>query len=157
MRDKRSVTVLIALVITVLLLSSCALPRFVVVDDPLSPGEHINLGLSYERKGELDNALKEYEVASRKLAIAYYYMANAYFLKGEHDLAEKNYKKVIRKLPDNADAYNNLAWLYYTKKENLDEAEELALKALELKPLNKDAYQDTLDRIRELKETVQGQ
>ncbi len=34
--------------------------------------------------------------------------------------------------PGNADAHNNLAWLYYTKKENLDQAETLALKALEL-------------------------
>ena len=51
----------------------------------------------------------------------------------------------------NADAYNNLAWLYYTKKENLDEAESLAAKAIELNPEKRDVYQDTLDKIRESK------
>jgi tetratricopeptide (TPR) repeat protein len=48
----------------------------------------------------------------------------------------------------NADAYNNLAWLYYTRGKNLDEAEMLVLKAIELNPLNEDIYRDTLQRIR---------
>ena len=78
-------------------------------------------------------------------------MANIYFQKNEFDEAESAYKKAIKKNPDNSDAYNNLAWLYYTKKENLNEAEELALKAIELNPSKKDIYQDTLRKIRELR------
>jgi tetratricopeptide (TPR) repeat protein len=134
-----------------LLFFGCALPRIVVLDDPLSPEEHLNLGVSYEKKGELDNAIKEYQGASGKLPVAYLFMGNIYYQKKEYDEAETNYKKAIKKDENNADAYNNLAWLYYTKKEKLDEAEKLALKAIELNPAKKDIYQDTIDKVRGLK------
>lgn len=132
-------------------LASCALPRIIVLDDPLSTEEHINLGVAYEKKGELDNALKEYKEASKKNPSAYLYIGNIYFQKNEFDEAEYYYKKSIKKDPKNADAYNNLAWLYYTRKENLDEAESLALKAIELNPSKKDGYQDTIEKVRALK------
>jgi tetratricopeptide (TPR) repeat protein len=133
------------------LFAGCSLPRIIVLDDPLSPQEHINLGVTYEKKGELDNALKEYREASGKLPVAYLYMGNVFLQKNELGEAELNYKKAIKKDPMNADAYNNLAWLYYEKRENLDEAESLAIKAMELDPSKKEIYQDTLDRIRDLK------
>jgi tetratricopeptide (TPR) repeat protein len=72
-----------------------------------------------------------------------------HFLKKEWAEAEKYYKEAIRKDPQNADAYNNLAWLYYTKGENLKEAEGLASKALELNPTKETIYLDTLEKIRE--------
>jgi len=127
------------------------LPRIIVLEDPLTPAEHINLGVAYEKQGEIDNALKEYKEASRKLPSAYLYIGNIYFQRNELDEAETYYKKAIKKDAQNADAYNNLAWLYYTKKENLDEAGSLALKAIELNPLKKDVYQDTLEKIRMFK------
>ena len=133
------------------LLTSCSLPRIIILDDPLSPEEHINLGVVYEKKGEIDNALKEYKLASKKLPLAYLYMGNIYFQKNDFDEAESAYRKAIKKDSQNADAHNNLAWLYYMKKENLGEAESLALKAIELNPAKKDLYQDTLDKIRGLK------
>jgi tetratricopeptide (TPR) repeat protein len=133
------------------LFAGCSLPRIIVLDDPLSPEEHINLGVTYEKKGELDNALKEYREASGKLPVAFLYMGNVFLQKNEFGEAEFNYKKAIMQDPRNADAYNNLAWLYYVKKENLDEAESLVLKAMELNPSKKEIYQDTLDRIRDLK------
>lgn len=133
------------------LLTSCSLPRIIILDDPLSPEEHINLGVAYERKGEIDNALKEYRLASKKLPLAYLYMGNICFQKNDFDEAESAYRKAIKKDSQNADAHNNLAWLYYTKKENLNEAEELALKAIEINPSKKEIYQDTLAKIRELK------
>ncbi len=134
-----------------LLLLGCAFPRIIVLDDPLSPEEHLNLGVTYEKNGELDNALKEYKAASKKLPIAYLYIGNIYFQKNEYEEAERYYKKAIKKEPENADAYNNLAWLYFIKKKNLDEAERLVLKAIELNPVKKNIYQDTLEKIRELK------
>jgi len=134
-----------------LLLLGCAFPRIIVLDDPLSPEEHLNLGVTYEKKGELDNALKEYQVASKKLPVAYLYIGNIYFQKNEYEEAERYYKKAIKKEPENADAYNNLAWLYFIKRKNLDEAERLVLKAIELNPVKKNIYQDTLEKIRELK------
>jgi tetratricopeptide (TPR) repeat protein len=134
-----------------LCLSACALPKIVFLDDPLTPEEHLNLGVTYEKKGEAENAMKEYKSASKKLPLAYLYMGNIYFQKHDYEKAEYNYKKAIKKDPKNADAYNNLAWLYYLTLEKLDEAERLALKAIELNPAKKEIYIDTLKRIREVK------
>jgi len=131
-----------------LLLAGCSLPRIIVLEDPLSPEEHLSLGVAYERKGEWESAIKEYEAASRKLPMAYTYLGNVYFQKNEFQVAEEYYRKAINKDPENADAYNNLAWLYFTKKEQLEEAEQLALKAMELNPSKRDIYQDTLDQIK---------
>ena len=124
---------------------SCSLPKIIVLQDPLTPEEHINLGVSYENKGELDAALKEYETASKKLPIAYLYIGNIYFQKNDFKNAEKNFKKAIKKTED-PEAYNNLAWLYYTMNKNLEEAERLARKAVELSPQSQD-FADTLNKI----------
>lgn len=134
-----------------LFISSCSIPRIIFLDDPLSPEEHLNLGVTYEKQGELEDALKEYKEASRKLPVAYLYLGNVYFQKNDYDEAERHYKKAIKKDPANADAYNNLAWLYYTKRMRLDEAERLALKAQEINPSKKEIYLDTLEKIRSLR------
>jgi tetratricopeptide (TPR) repeat protein len=130
-------------------LCCCSFPRIIVLDDPLSPEEHLNLGVAYEQNKEYESALKEYEKASKKLPIAYLYTGNIHFQKNELDEAEYYYKKMIERDPENADAYNNLAWLYYTKNENLMEAEALSLKSLDLNPSKMDIYRDTLQKIRE--------
>lgn len=130
------------------LLLSCSMPRFIILDDPLSPEEHINLGVAYEKKGEFEAAIKEYEAAAKKNPLAYLYLGNVYFEMKDYERAEERYKKAIEEDPKNADAYNNLAWLYYTTGKNLEEAERLVLKAIELNP-SKSIYEDTLQRIRE--------
>ena len=131
------------------LLSGCTLPRIVVVKDPLTPEEHLNLGVAYEKRGEFDNAIKEYKLAAKKQPIAYLYLGNAHFQKNEWAEAEHYYRKAIEKNPKNADAHNNLAWLYYTKGENLDHAERLAIQAIDLNPSKESLYRDTLDKIRQ--------
>jgi tetratricopeptide (TPR) repeat protein len=136
-----------------LLLSGCSIPRIIILKDPLTPEEHLNLGVAYEKQGEFDAAIKEYKLAAKNLPAGYLYLGNAHFQKKELEKAEKYYKKAIEKEPGNADAHNNLAWLYYTKKENLDQAENLARKALELNPAKESIYRDTLDKIREMKKT----
>jgi len=130
--------------------SGCAfrIPQIIVIDDPLGPEEHINLGVAYETKGEYDDAIREYKAASKSLPVAYLYLGNVYFLKNELSEAERYYKKAIKKDKGNADSYNNLAWLYYIKGENLDEAESLVSRAMELDPSKRDMYQDTLGKIR---------
>ncbi|NWF92621.1 MAG: tetratricopeptide repeat protein [Syntrophaceae bacterium] len=127
------------------------MPRIVTVRDPLTPEEHLNLGVAYERNGELDLAIREYELALKRLPVAYLYLGNAYLLKNEFKIASDYYRKAIEKDPNNADAHNNLAWLYYLRRENLDEAENLALRALELNPQKESLYRDTLHKIQELK------
>jgi len=137
----------VGLILLVLATAACAMPRTVSMRDPLTPEEHINLGVSYERKGELDAALKEYKHAARKTPIAYLYVGNVYFQRGAFNDAEKSYRKAIRKT-GSPEAYNNLAWLYYTNGVRLGEAEQLALKAVELAP-ESEGFRDTLDKIRE--------
>ncbi len=138
------------------LFSGCTFTRIIVLKDPLSPVEHVNLGVAYEKKGEIDLALKEYKRAAKELPIAYLYIGNVYYQKKDLDKAEKYFKKTIKKDPKNADAYNNLAWLYYTKGRNLEEAERLVLKAIELNSSKVDIYGDTLSKIRELKKSNGG-
>jgi len=134
-----------------LFFAGCSSFKIIVLKDPLTPEEHLNLGVAYEQKGELDHAIKEYQLASKKLPMAYLYLGNAHFQKKEFQKAETYYKKAIKKEPQNADAYNNLAWLYFTRRENLEEGERLALKAVELNPAKEPLYNDTLQKIRELR------
>jgi tetratricopeptide (TPR) repeat protein len=134
-----------------LFFSACALPRIIVLDDPLSPEEHLNLGVTYEKKGEPDNAMKEYKAASKKLPLAFVYMGNIFFQKHDYEEAEYCYKKAIKKDPQNADAYNNLAWLYFMTLEKLDVAEKLVIKAIEIRPEKREIYLDTLKKIREVR------
>ena len=136
-----------------LLLSGCSFPRIIILKDPLTPEEHLNLGVAYEKQGEFEPAIKEYKLAAKKIPVAYLYLGNVHFQKKELGKAEQYYKKAIKNDPRNADAHNNLAWLYYTKKESLDQAESLALKALELNPAKENIYRDTLQKIREMKKT----
>jgi tetratricopeptide (TPR) repeat protein len=138
-----------------LVLSGCDFPRIVVLEDPLTPEEHLDLGVAYEKNGEFGNAIKEYELAAKQLPVAYLYLGNAHFHNNEFNEAEQCYNLAIRKEAFNADAYNNLAWLYYVKEKNLNEAEGLALKALELNPSKSNVYGDTLEKIRELRKTVE--
>lgn len=144
---------LLMFVISVMIFSSCSLPRIIILKDPLSPEEHINLGLSYEEKAEYDAALREYETAAKDLAIAYLYIGNLYFKKGDFDKAERAYRKAIRKTSDPR-AMNNLAWLYYTLNKDLDRAEGLAEEAVKQGPDNQD-FIDTLNKIKERRRNCQ--
>lgn len=134
-----------------MILMSCNFPRIAILSDPLSPEQHVNLGLAYEQDGDIDNAAAEYKEAAKKMPIAYLYMANLYFSQDELEKAEYYYKEAIQKDKNNGDAYNNLAWLYYIQGENLEEAEKLAEKAMIVQPEKKTCYQDTIDKIRKLK------
>ena len=149
--EERMIRIRLLMLTLLVIIAGCAMPRIIIYDDPLSPEEHLKLGMAYEKDGELDNAISEYKAAARKLPIAYLYLGNVHFQKNELDQAEKYYKKAIRKEAHNADAHNNLAWLYYIREENLDKAENLALRAMELDPSKRDVYMDTLEKVRELK------
>jgi tetratricopeptide (TPR) repeat protein len=142
--------------LSIIVVSSCSfsLPKIIVLNDPLTPEEHINLGIAYQENGEKDSAVTEFQAASKKLPDAYLYLGNLYFENNDLEKAEQSYRMAITKKSSLADAYNNLAWLYYTKKQNLKEARSLAEKAIEIHPQNQ-IYQDTLLKINELI-TLQG-
>jgi tetratricopeptide (TPR) repeat protein len=137
----------VGLIFLLALLCSCSLPRIAVLHDPLTPEEHLNLGLSYEKNHEFKAALIEYGAASSKLPIAYLYIGNVQFQKTEFAKAENSYKKAIDKT-QSPHAFNNLAWLYYTTGRNLEEAEKLAKKAVEMSPGALE-FGDTLIKIQE--------
>jgi hypothetical protein len=78
----------------------------------------------------------------------YYNMGSSYLEKNQVDEAIYAFNKALEINPNNAPAYNNLAWLYATAKEprfhNGEKAVELALKACELSGWNDPNYLNTL-------------
>lgn len=142
------------ILLAALLTAGCGMPKIVLIDDPLSPQEHLDLGRAYEQQGKLELAEKEYNLAARQNPLGHLYLGNLYFSQNDMDRAEKAYKKAIDGMPENFEAYNNLAWLYYTKRTRLDRAEELAQKALDLAPSDqKDQPKDTLEKIKALRQS----
>ncbi|MCL0040606.1 tetratricopeptide repeat protein [Thermodesulfovibrionales bacterium] len=133
-----------------LIVTGCSMPRIIIFDDPLTPEQRINLGVVYEREGKFNKAIKEYRMALKSIPIAYLYLGNVHKQMGKMYEAKRYYRKAINTGTDIADAYNNLAWLHYKGQENLEEAESLALRALEIDPSNK-SYLNTLTRIKELR------
>ena len=128
------------------------LPKIVVLHDPLSPEEHFQLALTYEKKKEYGLALKEYEEVLKKkqfLEDAWTNMANIYLVQGKPGLAEEFYLKSIRINPFYGKAYNNLAWLYLTQNEKLDQAEQLLIEAINRDPRLSADFLDTLSYIYE--------
>ncbi|MGC8796411.1 tetratricopeptide repeat protein [Thermodesulfovibrio sp.] len=137
-----------------LIITGCSMPQVVVLHDPLTPQEHLQLGLNYEKNGLIDEAIQHYKEASKSDAKGYLFLGNLYLNQKKYDIAEEYYKKAIQKNDKLADAYNNLAWLYCIKNENLDKAQELVKKAMEIEKNNPEKikiYQDTFEQIQKLK------
>ncbi len=142
--------IILFLVIGCLGMAACSLPRITVLRDPLTPGEHLQLGLAYEQEGKLDLAREHYEDAAEELPEAHFYLGNLAFGRDEWRKAEREYKRAIKGLPDDPRPRNNLAWLYYTQGRNLELAQDLATQAVQLAPeAEKEEYEDTLEAIRQ--------
>ena len=129
--------------IVVCALTACSMPRIVVLHDPLSAKEHIDLGVIYEQKGMLDLAEKEYLKAVDKQstwAIPYFNLGNVAYKRHDLKAAEGYYRKALKLDDQNPDVMNNLASLLHeTGRDN--EARTLIEKALSLQ--RKDEYLDT--------------
>jgi Tfp pilus assembly protein PilF len=112
--------------LVLLLAGGCArIPRVIVLEDPLTAAEHVDLGVAYERKGELDLALREYERALRKDGKFYrarVNLGNIFLAKKEFGKAREEYLLALELRPGDADATNNLSWAAIFSGEGIDGA-----------------------------------
>jgi len=112
--------------LVLLLAGGCSrVPKIIVLEDPLTAAEHVDLGVAYERKGELDLAQREYERALRKdgkLYRARVNLGNVFLAKKEYGNAREEYLRALELRPGDAEATNNLSWVAIFSGEGIDEA-----------------------------------
>lgn len=100
-------------------------PKIIVLEDPLTAAEHVELGVAYERKGEIDLARREYEAALRKDRKAFqarFNLGNVFLAKKEYEKARAEYLLALEIRPGDPEAANNLAWCAILSGEGIDEA-----------------------------------
>lgn len=140
---------LTGVLLIVFLACSCSAPRVVVLKDPLSAAEHIDLGVIYEQKNMLDLARKEYLKAAEKEDtwwLPLFNLGNLSYLKRDLTAAERYYRRALALDSSNTDVMNNLANLLCDTGHE-SEAFDLIKKALCLK--RKPEYLDTYMRLLE--------
>ncbi|HSQ53780.1 MAG TPA: tetratricopeptide repeat protein [Candidatus Bathyarchaeia archaeon] len=101
------------------------MPRVIVLEDPLTAGEHLELGVVYEHQGNFDLAIREYERALRKdkdCFQARVNLGNVWLAKKEYGKAREEYGKALAMRPDDPEATNNLAWTAILSGERREEA-----------------------------------
>jgi Tfp pilus assembly protein PilF len=112
--------------LVLLLAGGCSrLPKVIVLEDPLTAAEHVELGVAYERKGELDLARREYERALQmdgKLYRARVNLGNVFLEKKEYGKAREEYLRALELRPGDPEATNNLSWAAIFSGEGIDEA-----------------------------------
>jgi Tfp pilus assembly protein PilF len=120
---------------------SCA--RVVVLEDPLSAEEHINLGYIYEKQGKEELAKEEYLKAikkDRRSWKAYFNLGNLYATRGEWNRAEEYYLKALE-IQRDPDVLNNLAYTLHKKGED---CRALRLVKEAIKKGERQEYKETL-------------
>jgi protein O-mannosyl-transferase len=113
-----------------------------VKKSPNTPLTHIMVGIAYDRRGMMDDAVKEYQyVLSRNPdnAEAFHNMGIAYAKKGMTDTAVEYYLKALKLRPDFYETYFNLGDAYL-KQGMLDKAVEQYQQAIQLRPEFAEAY-----------------
>lgn len=127
------------------------LPRIVVLEDPLSAGEHLDLGVAYERKGELDLAAREYGRALKKdagLVQARVNLGNVRLAQKRYAEARGEYLRVLEIRPGDLDAENNLAWTAILSGDGIGDALRRLEAALAAGTFRPPAVLDTLGVLR---------
>lgn len=136
-------------------LQACSImPGSVVLHDPLTPAEHVTLGTTYEEQGFKDMAALEYQAALRQrqeFAPALISLGNLSFEKGALKEAEDFYHRALVTAPEHPSANNNLAVVYLKQGQRIDEAEQLARRALEKAGPLRPYVLDTMAKIYMLK------
>ena len=112
--------------LVLLLAGGCSrMPKIIILEDPLTAAERVELGVAYERKGELDLARREYERALRKEKDhfqARFNLGNVSMAKKEYGQARDEYLRALEIRPGDADATNNLAWCAIFSGEEIEDA-----------------------------------
>jgi Tfp pilus assembly protein PilF len=132
-------------------ISGCALKEYIVwLHDPLEAGEHLKLGVAYEKEGRLDLAEEQYLLAlrkDRKQAKAWAALGNIHLAKDRPGKAIKSYGRALNLEPDSADVLNNLAAAFLGQGK-LEEAEQAVERAISLNGPNLYYYMDTRGQVR---------
>jgi Tfp pilus assembly protein PilF len=150
MEEKRvriPVRLALNLALIVFALTACSTPRIVILNDPLTAREHVDLGLAYEHKGLLDLAKKEYLKAvdiQDTWEVPYFNLGNVAYSQKDLKNAETYYRKALNLDQQNPDIMNNLANLLHDMGRN-EEAMVLIDKALAIH--HKAQYIDTKQKI----------
>jgi Tfp pilus assembly protein PilF len=137
----------ITFIFLLLFIGSCAVPRIVILKDPLSSQEHNDLGLAYEQKKMYEASEKEYKKAVEKKkdwALPQFNLGNLYYEQGHLKKAEECYRAALNLDKGNPDIMNNLANVFYDENRK-SQAMDMILQALAIE--KKEAYQDTYRRI----------
>ncbi len=100
-------------------------PKIIVLEDPLTAREHVDLGVAYERKGEQDLARREYERALRKDGKSFrarVNLGNVFLAKKEYGSARGEYLRALELRPGDPEATNNLSWAAIDSGVGIEEA-----------------------------------
>ncbi|OGW55418.1 MAG: hypothetical protein A2Z46_09200 [Nitrospirae bacterium RBG_19FT_COMBO_55_12] len=145
---RRTTSLLAFLFLSALVFTNgCALPKIIILNDPLSAEEHAELGRIYESQGKEDLALLQYRAAVRKdprQAQAWLLLGDLAYRRGDYGEAETAYKKALNLQPENGDIGNNLAWTFLMQNKRTSKAEKLVREAMTFTPGHKPYYLDTL-------------
>ena len=80
-------------------------------------------------------------------AIAFKYLGSAYAVQGKLEKSRTAYERVLEFAPDEAEALNNLSWLYsHEQPLQMERALEYSQKAIQIEPDNAH-YRDTLGHV----------
>lgn len=103
---------------------------------------HFNMGIESAKKGDLDEAVKEWEKAVEmdpKFIKAHNFLARSYYTKERFDDALSEYKKIVELEPNNATAQVSIGFVYKMKG-MYDDAIAACNKALQADPQLASAY-----------------
>jgi len=115
-------------------LCACAgFPRMGGYSDALTAEEHVKLGTIYDEQRLPGRAEDEFRAALRqrpRMTAAFVGLGNLAFQRGAVEEALAHYAQALQTEPGDARANNNLAMVYLTRGERLEEAERLIQTAL---------------------------
>jgi len=124
----------------------------IVNKSPDQAASHNNLGLNYMVRGEYPEAIRSFLQANaldKDNVRIKNNLASAYLLNGDEDNALNIFKSTVGE----AEAYNNIGYLYMTKG-NFEKAEQALKKAMQINPRFYARAQENLDLLQEARKSV---